>query len=90
MGRKPGEEELAEYRVVVQGRLEDEWSEWLGGMEVACERRRDGANITILTGTVADQSALRGVLARIWDLNLTVLSVSRIGGDRKQRRRKAK
>jgi len=36
------------------------------------------SDITILTGAVADQAALRGILSRIWDLNLTLISVNRV------------
>ena len=37
--------------------------------------------VTTLTGPVADQSALRGILSKIWDLNLTLISVRRIEAD---------
>jgi len=42
------------------------------------EGRKDDSPIVILTGPVADQAALRGLLARIWDLNLTLISVTRV------------
>ena len=94
MGRGPGEERSAKYHIVVQGELDGDWSEWLGGMAVTYESRGDDTGVTTLTGTVTDQAALRGILSRIWDLNLTVVSVDRIddriGAHRKQRRRKAK
>jgi len=77
VGRSPCEEQSAKYRIVVQGELDGDWSEWLGGMVVAYDARGDGTSITTLTGTVTDQSALRGLLSRIWDLNLTVVSVDR-------------
>jgi len=38
--------------------------------------------MTTLTGTVEDQSALRGILNQLWDLNLTLISVRRFSGDR--------
>jgi hypothetical protein len=37
-----------------------------------------GDDITTLTGAVADQSALRGILTRLWDLNLDLISVNRV------------
>jgi hypothetical protein len=60
------------YQIQVRGRVEEDWSDWLSGMTVAFE-----GGVTTLTGPVADQAALRGILSRIWDLNLTVLSVTR-------------
>ena len=62
------------YQIQVQGKLDEGWSDWFRGMTVVFEE-----GITTLAGPVADQAALRGILTRIWDLNLTVLSVT-IGG----------
>jgi hypothetical protein len=47
-------------------------------MTVAFEGVDDDRTVTVLTGTVADQAMLRGILARLWDSNLTLLSVARI------------
>ena len=52
------------------------WSHWLGELELSHRRSEHGEDVTDLRGTVPDQSALQGLLKRIWDLNLTVLSVS--------------
>lgn len=65
------------YRIEVQGRLDERWSEWLDGMEVAYSCASDGLSITTLTGPVVDQVALRGILSKIWDLNLALRSVFR-------------
>ena len=67
-------DQAARYQIVVQGRLDEGWSEWLDGMTMGFEH-----GVTTLIGTVADQAALRGLLTRIWDLNLTLISVDRIG-----------
>ena len=67
------------YQIQVEGKLDEGWSEWFRGMTVTFERASDGSPITTLTGPVADQAALRGILNRIWDLHLTVLSVTRGG-----------
>jgi len=63
------------YQITVNGRLDESWSEWLGGMAIAFAKGCDGSNITILTGEVVDQAALHGVLNRIRDLNILLLSV---------------
>lgn len=66
------------YEIKVQGRLDERWSGWFSGLTVASEQCADGATITTLTGAVADQAALRGILFRIWDLSLTVIAVNRV------------
>ena len=68
----------ATYQIEVQGRLDDSWAGWLDGMALTRAHARDGAPVVVLTGPVADQAALRGLLSRLWDLNLTVVALRRI------------
>jgi len=60
------------YQVQVEGRLDEDWSDWLDDVTLTYD-----SGVTTLTGPVADQAALRGILTRIWDLNLTLISVHR-------------
>ncbi len=69
------------YEIKVQGRLDGQWSDWLNGVELCCESGEHGA-ITTLTGVVADQAALFGLLNRIRDLGLPLLSVRHISSER--------
>ncbi len=62
-----------DYRIKLKERLDHKWSDWFAQMAISTE----GDN-TILTGPVADQAALHGLLIRIRDLNLTLLRVERI------------
>jgi hypothetical protein len=62
------------YQIRVKGILDARWSEWLGGLTIAPQANGE----TLLTGAVADQAALHGVLARIRDMNLLLLSVERM------------
>ena len=64
------------YCFRVKGRLDDRWSDWFGGM--AIHLQEDGT--TLLVGPVVDQAALHGVIARIRDLGLPLLSVWRAVG----------
>jgi hypothetical protein len=57
--------------------LDEGWSDWFGGVEMAPEQAVDGSPITMLTGTF-DHAALHGVLTRLRDLNLTLISVTRV------------
>ncbi len=61
------------YRIRVRGHLDDRWSDWLEGMAV--QRQEDGT--TLLVGAIVDQAALHGVIIRIRDLGLPLLSVKR-------------
>jgi hypothetical protein len=66
------------YRIRVHGKLDPRWSEWLASMSIVSDRTTDGRPAVVLTGQLPDQAALRGVLNRLWDLNLDVVSVTRI------------
>ncbi|MGD9078888.1 MAG: hypothetical protein PVG96_06090 [Desulfobacterales bacterium] len=61
------------YRIRLKGCLDPKWSDWFEQMAISTQ-----GSETILTGPVADQAALHGLLIRIRDLNLTLLSVERI------------
>jgi hypothetical protein len=62
------------YQIRVQGRLDDRWSEWFSGLSVLVGDEPGHLPITTLRGPV-DQAALRGILNRVWDLNLRLISV---------------
>ena len=66
------------YQIRVQGWIGERWASWLDGMTMTYEDTKDDSPVTILTGPVVDQAALRGLLTRLWDLNLTVISVARV------------
>jgi hypothetical protein len=66
--------EPAIYRITVQGHLDEDWTLWFEGLVLS----HDQNGSTTLTGPVADQSALLGILVRLGDLNLTLASVIRI------------
>jgi hypothetical protein len=62
------------YRLRVSGHLDDRWSDWFGGLAVL--RQTDGT--TVLLGPVVDQAALHGVIGRIRDLGLPLLSLDQV------------
>ena len=61
------------YRIRVKGHLDDRWSDWLEGLDV--RQQEDGT--TLLVGPVIDQAALHGVIGRIRDLGVPLLSLRR-------------
>ena len=66
------------YQIKLQGQLDERWSDWLGNVAFSYEGRSEEFPTTVLTMTIADQAALRGILNSLWDLNLTLLSISRL------------
>ena len=66
------------YEIQVQGELDRDWEAWFSGLAVTLARTGEQLPTTTLIGPVADQAALRGLLCRLWDLNLSLISVRRI------------
>ncbi len=62
------------YQIKVEGHLNLNWSEWFEDLTLT----HDPNGSTVLTGNVVDQAALHGVLVKIRDLGLTLISVQRI------------
>ncbi len=61
------------YEIRIEGQLADRWSEWFEGLTIHAEPSGE----TTLTGLLPDQAALFGVLTRIHNLNLILISVCR-------------
>ncbi len=66
----------ARYEIEVEGYLDERWSEWFGELKIAHSEANRA--VTILTGEIPDQAALYGVLDRMRDLGLVLLSVKRM------------
>ena len=63
------------YEILVRGVIDHSWEEYFNGLSIRLTRATNQPPVTTLTGPVADQAALRGVLGKLWDLNLTLLSL---------------
>ncbi len=61
------------YEICVKGVLGSDWSAWFDGLRVTS----DGHDQTTIVGPVADQAALHGLLAKVRDLGLELLTVRR-------------
>ena len=62
------------YQIRIRGTLDEGWSDWFEGLDIAAQ----AGNVTLLTGKLADQIALHGLLSRLRDLGLPLLSVLRV------------
>jgi hypothetical protein len=66
------------YEIRVEGELGNMWSSWFEGLSIGKEiDEPTGQPITVLSGPFPDQPALHGVLTKIRDLNLTLISIKK-------------
>jgi hypothetical protein len=66
--------EAGPYEVRLTGHLDARWTAWFDGLTV----RHDDDGTTVISGRIADQAALHGLLQRVRDLGLPLISVSRV------------
>lgn len=69
----------AVYRIELGGALDNGWASVLGNLQIQVRYGMPGRAVTTLTGLVADQAALAGVLGLAYDLGMPLLSVKRMG-----------
>ena len=62
------------YEIRIKGLLDDRWASWFGGLTLT----REDNGETLLTGPVVDQAALHGLLRKVRDLGMPLLSVTRV------------
>ncbi len=60
------------YEIRLKGHLDDRWADWFGGVTITLEENGN----TLLTGPVVDQAALHGLLKKVRDLGMPLLSVN--------------
>jgi len=65
------------YEIKVLGELDQGWQQWFNGLAIDQANSPGQQPTTTLLGHVTDQSALRGMLCKLWDLNLTLVSIRR-------------
>jgi hypothetical protein len=67
--------EPGSYEIRIKGHLDDEWAGWFDGLTIKLEENGD----TLITGPVIDQAALHGLLKKVRDLGMPLVSVNRVG-----------
>ena len=62
------------YQIRIKGHLDSRWTDWFEGLAIALEDNGD----TLLTGSIVDQAALHGLLKKVRDLGMPLISVNRV------------
>ena len=62
------------YQIRIKGHLGPQWTDWFGGLTITLEENGD----TLLTGPVVDQAALHGLLKKVRDLGMPLISAVRV------------
>lgn len=75
--KESGPKQPTVYQIKIKGYLDSEWSDWFEGLAVTQAKGGD----TLLTGPVVDDAALHGLLKKVRDLGLPLISVNRIEAD---------
>ena len=71
---------MSVYEIRVKGHLDPRWSEWFDGLQITNEPNGEA----LLSGYILDQAALHGVLAKVRDLNLQLISVTSVDSDHQE------
>ena len=69
--------EPSTYQIRILGVLHEKWTCWFEGLTI-----EEVEGKTLLTGPIKDQAALRGILNKLWDLNLNLISVNPVHSDK--------
>jgi hypothetical protein len=69
--------EAGRYEIRIKGHLDARWAAWFDGLDLT--NSSDGT--TVIRGVVADQSALHGLLQKVRDVGLPLMSVTQVGAD---------
>ena len=69
-----GDQAVGRYEIRLAGRLDERWAAWFDGLSV----RQSDDGTTVISGPIADQAALHGLLQRVRDLGLPLISVERV------------
>lgn len=77
MSTTPENHEPGPYKIRLKGHLDNRWADWFEGLTITLEDNGE----TLLTGTVIDQAALHGLLRKVRDLGMPLISVNRLEPD---------
>lgn len=72
MSRNDDQTKPGVYEIRVRGELDDRWAEWFDGLDITL----NGDGTTVVVGDFQDQAAIHGVLERVRDLGLSLISVT--------------
>ncbi len=71
-------DERSMYHIRIRGYLDESWSDHLSGMKISQIEETEGIHETMLTGELADQAALMGVLNTLYNMGFSLISISKV------------
>ena len=74
LNSRPDPGQANSYQIRIKGHLDDSWSDWFDNLTITLEE----GGYTLLTGPVIDDAALHGLLKKVRDLGMPLLSVNRV------------
>ena len=74
---------MQQIEIRIKGQIDQDWSDWCGGLTITHNEQGE----TVLSGSIRDQATLRGLLDRLADLGLQLISVSSTGVNNKKNNR---
>ena len=77
MNELPGRQGPGRYEIRLQGHLDHRWTAWFDGLGLS----REGDGTTVIRGQVQDQAALHGLLDKVRDIGLPLVSVTQLDSD---------
>ena len=78
---RPDSLESMIYQIRIRGHLDSQWTDWFDGLSITLEENGD----TLLSGSVTDQSALYGLLRKVRDLGMPLVSVVQVQPNRSEK-----
>jgi len=77
-GKRSPASQLIVYQIRIEGHLDAQWADWFSGLTITLEENGN----TLLTGSIVDQAALFGLLKKVRDLGMPLISLNRVEPDR--------
>ncbi len=72
------------WKICLDGSVQEDWASWFNWASVRCVPRPEGRWQTVAEGELRDQAALDGLISRMWEMNVGILSVDRISDPTKR------
>lgn len=74
------------YTIEIAGKVAEDWLDWFRGLQITFKTSGSGSLMSTIYTAPIDQAELRGILNKVWDMNLSLISIKRIDTERTDKR----